>query len=106
MSSSFVGITKQSRPEPVVIRPSLLLPFSSFNCKSISGHKHRITEMLAAMNNPMTNCLAVESAFSQQNLHHPQKRSPMIRKCKFLLVLFLVQVGHFQGSLLRPNAFR
>ena len=40
MSSSFVGMTRHSRPDSVLIRPLLSLPFSSFSF----GNDHRVED--------------------------------------------------------------
>ena len=39
MSSSFVGMTRHNRPDSVLIRPLLSLPFSSFSFESITGFR-------------------------------------------------------------------
>lgn len=39
MSSSFVGTTRHKRPDSVVMRPLLFLPFSSLSFESITGFR-------------------------------------------------------------------
>jgi len=39
MSSSFVGMTRHDKPDSVLMRPLLSIPFSSFSFESITGFR-------------------------------------------------------------------
>jgi hypothetical protein len=70
MSSSFVGMTRHKRPDSVLIRPLLSLPFSSFSFESITGF--RIARCVST-------CARIDALFSPM----PPGRPSVTPRCGF-----------------------